>query len=168
MSKELQELIKSIGETKSKQEEDRIILNELSTLKPRMSEKNISARRLKEYLIIALYIEMLGHSASFCHIEAINLTQNKNLVLKRIGYLMCSLFFTSKSDLTIMLISTIQKDLASTNIHEIVICLTSLDSIMNSTIASAISESVIKLLAHTTDLVRKKAVLVLQKMVTLP
>lgn len=60
---------------------------------------------------------MLGHSASFCHIEAINLTQNKNLVLKRLGYLLCSLFLNSKSDLTIMLISTIQKDLASSNIH---------------------------------------------------
>lgn len=112
-----------------------------------------------------MYIEMLGHSASFCHIEAINLTQNKNLVLKRIGYLMCSLFLNSNSDLTIMLISTIQKDLASSNIHEIVICLTSLDNIMNSTMATAISESVVKLLGHATDLVRKKAVLVLQKIV---
>lgn len=36
---------------------------------------------------------------------------------------------------------------------------------MNPTIATAINESVIKLLNHTTDLVRKKAVLVLQKMV---
>jgi len=34
---------------------------------------------------------------------------------------------------------------------------------MNSTIASAITEHVVKLLNHTTDLVRKKAVLVLQK-----
>ena len=36
---------------------------------------------------------------------------------------------------------------------------------MNSTMASAISDSVLKLLNHTTDLVRKKAILVLQKMV---
>jgi hypothetical protein len=34
---------------------------------------------------------------------------------------------------------------------------------MNSTIASAVSEHVIKLLTHATDLVRKKAILVLQK-----
>ena len=33
--------------------------------------------------------------------------------------------------------------------------------------ASAISDSVLKLLNHTTDLVRKKAILVLQKMVTI-
>ena len=64
-----------------------------------------------------------------------------------------------------MLISTIQKDLASTNIHEIVICLTSIDRIMNATIASAISDAVMKLLSHTTDLVRKKAVLLLQRIV---
>lgn len=64
-----------------------------------------------------------------------------------------------------MLISTIQKDLASSNIHEIVICLTSLDNIMNQTMASAIQDSVTKLIDHNTDLVRKKAILVLQKMV---
>lgn len=110
---------------------------------------------------------MLGHSASFCHIEAINLTQNKNLVLKRLGYLLCSLFLDSNSQLTIMLISTMQKDLASTNIQEIVICLTAIDKIMNTTIASAISDAVVKLLNHATDLVRKKAILVLQKIVNI-
>jgi AP-4 complex subunit epsilon-1 len=64
-----------------------------------------------------MYVEMLGHSAGFCHIYAVNLTQNKNLILKRLGYLLCSLFLTSSSELTIMLIATIQKDLASTNVH---------------------------------------------------
>jgi AP-4 complex subunit epsilon-1 len=121
---------------------------------------------LKEHLIRAMYIEMLGHSAPFAHIHAINLTQNKNLILKRIGYLLCSLFFNSESELLIMLVSTILKDLASSDVHEVVICLTSLGSIMNSTIASAINESVTKLITHTTDLVRKKAILVLQKIVT--
>ena len=48
-------------------------------------------------LIRALYIEMLGHSAPFSHIHAINLTQNKSLILKRIGYLMCALFFNKDS-----------------------------------------------------------------------
>lgn len=60
---------------------------------------------------------MLGHSAPFAHIHAINLTQNKSLILKRIGYLMCSLFFTKDSDLLIMLVSTILKDLNSTDVH---------------------------------------------------
>ncbi len=86
-----------------------------------------------------MYIEMLGHSTPYAHIHAINLTQNKNLILKRIGYLMCSLFFDSSSDLLIMLVSTIIKDLTNGDVHEIVICLTSLGQIINSTIASAIT-----------------------------
>jgi len=62
-----------------------------------------------------------------------------------------------------MLVATILKDLTNGDVHEIVICLTSLGNIMNSTIAESITEHVVKLLSHTTDLVRKKAVLVLQK-----
>ena len=62
-----------------------------------------------------------------------------------------------------MLVSTIQKDLGSTNVHEVVMCLTSLDLIMNTTIAGAITDSIIKLMGHQTDLIRKKAILVLQK-----
>jgi len=60
---------------------------------------------------------------------------------------MCSLFFDNDSDLLIMLVATILKDLTNGDVHEIVICLTSLGNIMNSTM----------------DLVRKKAILVLQK-----
>jgi AP-4 complex subunit epsilon-1 len=108
---------------------------------------------------------MLGHSAPFAHIHAINLTQNKSLILKRIGYLMCSLFFTKDSDLLIMLVSTILKDLNSTDVHEVVICLTALGNIMNNTIASGIIDAVVKLTHHATDLVRKKAILILQKIV---
>jgi vesicle coat complex subunit len=38
---------------------------------------------------------------------------------------------------------------------------------MNTTIASAIADSVVKLLNHTTDLVRKKAILALQIIVNI-
>ena len=74
---------------------------------------------------------------------------------------MCSLFFNQESDLLIMLTSTIQKDLVSTTVNECVICLTSLPKILNTTIASAIGDSILKLLSHQVDLIRKKALLVL-------
>lgn len=47
LSKELKELIKNIGETKSKQEEDRIILSELASLKPKLAEKNLTPKQIK-------------------------------------------------------------------------------------------------------------------------
>ena len=62
-----------------------------------------------------------------------------------------------------MLVSTIQKDLNSSNVHEVVMCLTSLDLLINPTIVEAISDSVVKLIGHQTDLVRKKAILILKK-----
>lgn len=66
-----------------------------------------------------------------------------------------------------MLVSTILKDLSSTDVHEVVICLTALGNIMNNTIASGIVDVVVKLTQHMTDLVRKKAILIMQKIVTI-
>jgi AP-4 complex subunit epsilon-1 len=79
------------------------------------------------------------------------------------GYLLCSLFFNQDSELLIMLISTIQKDLASTNIHEIIIGLTALTKLMNSSIVGSVADAVVKLINHQTDLVRKKTLLVIEK-----
>ena len=132
-------------------------------LKPELAKPNILPKRMKELLIRALYIEMLGHNAEFAYIHAVNLTQSKNLVLKRMGYLLCSLFFNQESELLIMLISTIQKDLASSNIHEIVIGLTALTKLMNTSIVGSVADAVVKLLSHQTDLVRKKTLLVIEK-----
>lgn len=107
LSKELLELVKSIGESRSKQEEDKIITNEAASLKTKFLERNVPEKKMKELLIRAIYVEMLGHDASFSHIHAVNLTQSKNLLVKRIGYLACSLFIDKNSDLIILMIATI-------------------------------------------------------------
>lgn len=115
--------MKSIGESRSKQEEDKIITNEATSLKGKFLERNLPEKKMKELLIRAIYVEMLGHDASFSHIHAVNLTQSKNLLVKRIGYLACSLFIDSKSDLIILMIATIQKDLQSKNYLEVMAAL---------------------------------------------
>ena len=74
LSKELLELVKSIGESRSKQEEDKIITQEAQSLKTKFLERNLPEKKMKEFLIRAIYVEMLGHDASFSHIHAINLT----------------------------------------------------------------------------------------------
>ena len=106
LSKELLDLVKSIGESRSKQEEDKIITNEASLLKVKFNERNLSEKKMKELLIRAIYVEMLGHDASFAHVYSINLTQSKNLLVKRIGYLSSSLFIDENSEMIILMIST--------------------------------------------------------------
>ncbi|CAD8095829.1 unnamed protein product [Paramecium sonneborni] len=162
LSKELHDLIKSIGETRSKQEEDKIIIKEVQQLKTKLNEKNMPPKKVKEMLIRAIYIEMLGHDASFVHINAIHLTQSKNLALKRLGYLCCSLFLDNDSELLILLVATLQKDLASTNVHIVVNALTAVGKLISKTFVNALTEPVLKLLTHNTDIVRKKALMVMQ------
>jgi AP-4 complex subunit epsilon-1 len=52
-------------------------------LKPELAKANIQPKKMKELLIRAIYIEMLGYNAEFSYIHAVNLTQSKDLILKR-------------------------------------------------------------------------------------
>lgn len=131
LSKELLDLVKSIGESRSKQEEDRIISREASLLKVKFTERNLPEKKMKELLIRAIYVEMLGHDASFAHIYAVNLTQSKNLLVKRIGYLAASLFIDENSEMIILMISTMQKDLQSRNHLEVIAALNCLAKLSN-------------------------------------
>ena len=104
LSKDFFNLVKSIGESKSKTEEDRIILSEVSSLKRRLAGKNddysttgaagasvggggggsssassalsgekddhaMVKKKAKEFLVRIMYVEMLGHDASFGYIK---------------------------------------------------------------------------------------------------
>lgn len=164
LSKELLDLVKSIGESRSKQEEDKIITAEAQILKTKFLERNLSEKKLRELLIRAIYVEMLGHDASFSHIHAVNLTQSKSLLVKKIGYLACSLFIDENSELLILMISTIQRDLQSKNHLEVLAALTVLTKLCNQHILIAVHEAVSKLLSHAHEMIRKKAVMVMIKM----
>mgnify|MGYP002345173448 CR=1 FL=1 len=116
-----------------------------------------------ELMLRLLYIETLGHDGSFAHIHPVNLCQSKNPRLKRVGYLLTTLCINRESKLSILMLSTIQKDLASTNLHHVMYCLTALPKLLNKTIIEGSVEPLVKLLKHPTDLVRKKTLIALQK-----
>ena len=70
-------------------------------------EKNL--RTLKENVMKMIYIEMLGQNADFGHMEAVrlvNMPNQKSILLKRIGYLTCSLCLNDQSQLVILLVNT--------------------------------------------------------------
>lgn len=75
LSKEFFELLKAIGESKSKQEEDRIIQREIVTLKKKLETKtkntivggsqptntlNVNRKKAKEFLVRLLYVGELS------------------------------------------------------------------------------------------------------------
>ena len=92
LSRDFFDLVKSIGESRSKQEEDKIVLEEVAVLKQKLAEANISPKKMKEYMIRAIYVEMLGHDASFAYIHAVKLAHETDPMIKRVNFL-CALEF---------------------------------------------------------------------------
>ncbi|CAL0311726.1 unnamed protein product [Lupinus luteus] len=162
-SKEFLDLIKSIGESRSKSEEDRIVLHQIQTLKVQLTEPNIPTRKIKEYIIRLLYIEMLGHDASFGYIHAVNITHHDSLLLKRTGYLAVTLFLHDNHDLIILIVNTIQKDLKSDNYLVVCAALNAVCRLINEDTIPAVLPQVVELLGHSKEAVRKKAVMALHR-----
>ena len=109
---------KNIGECKSKQEEDKILTNEVTVLKQRFTE-TLTPKKMKEAIVRMMYAEMLGHDAAFGHIHAVNLSQQTSLVSKRVGYLASAVCLNSGHELVTLLVNTMRRDLQSSNHMEV-------------------------------------------------
>ena len=82
-SREFDLLIRAIGECKSKAEEDAIIAREVEVLKPRLKDAKMDKRSLKEVLVRLMYVEMLGHDASWGHVKALQACSATHLLTKK-------------------------------------------------------------------------------------
>ncbi|XP_078447150.1 adaptin family protein [Wolffia australiana] len=162
-SKEFLDLVKSIGEARSKSEEDRIVIQEIETLKRRINDPDVHRRKMKEFIIRLVYIEMLGHDASFGYIHAVKMTHDDSLILKRTGYLAVTLFLNENHDLIILIVNTIQKDLRSDNYLVVCAALTAVCKLINEETIPAVLPQVVELLGHPKEAVRKKAVMALHR-----
>jgi AP-4 complex subunit epsilon-1 len=183
LSKEFFELLKAIGESKSKQEEDRIVSREVARLKQKL-EPAVSAststapgsqspavpnsmwsskKRTKEFLVRILYIEMLGHDGSFGYIKAVELAASSSLFHKRTGYLVCAACLPPDHEFRFMLVNQMQRDLQSPNVLECSGGLIACISIITSDMVPAVSNEVTKLLTHESATIRKKAIIALHR-----
>ena len=168
LSRDFFDLVKAIGECRSKQEEDQIIENETIILKSKFSDSIFSSdpKKFKEYLLRSVYVEMLGHDAStFAYIHAVNMCHNKNLIAKRVGYLVSTLFLNPSSELMLLLINTIQKDLRSSNILEISFALIVVSKLANAEMVPVLLSLIQPLLIHQNELVRRRAIIAFHRLV---
>lgn len=127
------------------------------------SAKDVPSKKMKEYLIRMIYVEMLGHDASFGHIHAVKMVHNRALLEKRVGYLAVSLTLHKDHSFMLLLINSIQQDLRSDNFLEASMALTVVAKLVNAETIPAIMPLVVKLLDHKEGNVKKKAVMVLHR-----
>lgn len=81
---EFEALVRSIGECKSKQEEDRIMAGEIELLKARFSAPGLDKSRAREYMVRAIYVEMLGHDVSWAQVKAMQFASESNIQSKKV------------------------------------------------------------------------------------
>ena len=117
--KDFFELVKAIGESKSKQEEDRIVTDEVFYLKKIIAQAGTTKKKMKELVIRSIYVEMLGQDASFAYIKAVELCASTSITQKRAGYLAASLFLSPDHEFRFMLVNQIQRDMKSSNALEV-------------------------------------------------
>ena len=162
--KEFFELVKAIGESKSKQEEDRIITEEVAFLKKKIVEPGIAKKKMKELVTRAMYVEMLGLDASFAYIRAVELCASTNIHQKRAGFLAASLFLSREHEFRFMLVNQIQRDMNSSNQLEQCAALSAVCKIVTVDMIPAVIGDVIKLMKHEMDSVRKRSINALHRL----
>lgn len=173
LSREFFELIKAIGESKSKQEEDRIIAREVTRLKQQMetpaatqSSSNLlvsSKKRAKEFLVRLLYVEMLGHDASFGYIKAVEMAASASLFHKRTGYVVCGACLPPTHEFRFMLVNQMQRDLQSTNVLECSGGIIACTNMITADMVPAVAAEVTKLITHESATIRKKSIIALHR-----
>jgi len=193
LSREFFELIKAIGESKSKQEEDRIIAREVVTLKKKLesgaagsgggpslgmmsvgtipgapangnSSLTTNKKKAREFLVRVLYVEMLGHDGSFGYIKAVELAASQSITHKRTGYLVCSCCLSPDHEFRFMLVNQMQRDLISSNLLESCGALLAVTSLITADLVGTVSTQVVGLLEHSAETVRKKAIIALHRL----
>ncbi|OCT86938.1 AP-4 complex subunit epsilon-1 [Xenopus laevis] len=162
-SSKLGSLIRSITALTSRQEEEKLIQQELANLKITVSSPNTTLRQMKECMVRFIYCEMLGYESGFGYIHAIKLAQQGNLLEKRVGYLAVSLFLHENHELLLLLVNTVLKDLQSTNLVEVCMALTVVSQIFPKEMIPAALPLIEDKLQHSKEIVRRKAVLALYK-----
>ena len=165
-TRDLQEFIKSIIETKSKAEEDRIIKYTLLELKKKIASRRPSDAKKAEYAIKSLYAEMLGHEARFGYDFLVKMVESKSLLVKRLGYLTCSLTLHNAPDLKMMMVQSLLKDISGhhrKNLNEILAGLNALTKLLCPTFASAFETKLKELTKSQNPFIRKKALVALQR-----
>ncbi|KAM9533191.1 AP-4 complex subunit epsilon-1 isoform 2-T2 [Guaruba guarouba] len=156
-------LIRSITALTSKHEEEKLIQQELTSLKAAVSAPTITLRLMKECMVRLIYCEMLGYESSFGYIHAIKLAQQGNLLEKRVGYLAVSLFLHENHELLLLLVNTVVKDLQSTNLVEVCMALTIVSQIFPREMIPAVLPLIEDKLQHSKEIIRRKAVQALYK-----
>ena len=132
-------------------------------LRALLGAPKIEKAKIREIMLRLMYLEMLGHDASFGYIHAVKACVESDVTIKRSGYLATSSFLNENHDLIILIVNTVQQDLRSDDYLVVCAALTTITELVNEDTVPAVLPQVVELLMHSVSHVRKKAVMALAR-----
>lgn len=156
---EISSFVGKIKNVTSKHEEEAVVSQYFSKIKSRLSEPDVSSAEVEDMVKICIVCEAMGYEAGFIYVHALKLAQKGNLQQKHTGYLSAAISLHPHHELVILLINTLQRDLASSNHLEVILALTSVCHLISSETVHNVMHLVEDKLQHPVPSVRKSAVL---------
>ncbi|XP_034233673.1 AP-4 complex subunit epsilon-1-like isoform X2 [Thrips palmi] len=146
---------------RTKREEEWSFQDSLKTIQQRLSEPGVRSSAVKKMLAFVVFAEMMGYKAEFAYIHAVKLAQRGSLAEKKMGYMVCVQLLKDCHQLSMLLVNTIIRDLASRNMVTISMALAATCHLIPPDQASAVLPMVADKLSHSNEYIRGKAVIVL-------
>lgn len=141
----------------SKQEEEYCVEHESREWVKVLSTPGVSSSVVADLLCRALIANVRGYTLPSLHIHAINLTQSQNVLHKKIGYLFVTQSLDPGSELTLLLVNTIQRDLAAPSALQVAASLASLPTVVTPDLTPSIVTTLTHCLAHQQVYIRRRA-----------
>lgn len=143
----------------SEHESSVLIANHVKYLKWQLSSTQLTEKQTSLLIERCAVCKSLGYDVDFACIHAMKLAQSaKEWKHKLTAYLICQQLLSEGSDKSILMVSTLYRDVMSRHVPSIVLALSTVAEIISAELIPAIEQPVIERLKHSSPIVRQRAV----------
>ncbi|GAA5998286.1 hypothetical protein JCM5350_006052 [Sporobolomyces pararoseus] len=162
-------LIKALRANKN--DEVRVVQQALDECRKEISNKDMDVKAAAVLKLV--YLEMLGYSISFASFAIVECMTSPKFHIKFIGYLAASQCFDKETEVAVLVVNLVKKDLltpptpiyssspSSTAVAHLTSTLSSVSLLLTPPLARDLAPDILSLLSHSRPIVRKQTVLLL-------
>lgn len=160
--KNLDDLVRGIRNNKNN--ESKYISECIEEIKDELKIPNVNAKA--NAVAKLTYLQMLGYDISWAAFNIIEVMSSERFTHKRIGYLAASQCFSNNTEVLMLTINMIRRDLLSRNTYEAGCAMSGMSCFVSNEIGRELFNDVNRLFSSTKPYLRKKAVLLMYKILT--
>ncbi|GAA5831936.1 hypothetical protein JCM3766R1_000162 [Sporobolomyces carnicolor] len=162
-------LIKALRANKN--DEVRVVQQALDECRKEIASKDMDVKAAAVLKLV--YLEMLGYSISFASFAIVECMTSSKFHIKFIGYLAASQCFDKETEVAVLVVNLVKKDLltpptpvfssspSSTTVAHLTSTLSSVSLLLTPPLARDLAPDILSLLSHSRPTVRKQTVLLL-------